>query len=72
MFAAIGGPSASRNLSQNQIIRTVTAILAEQHDEWAEGRRYLGLDVMTRARGADEPEPAKEATTDPTLQAITA
>jgi hypothetical protein len=25
-------------------------VLAEQHDEWAEMRRYLGLDVLTRAR----------------------
>ena len=22
----------------------------EQHDEWAEGRRYLGLDVLARAQ----------------------
>ena len=25
-------------------------MLAEQHDEWAEGRRYLGLDVIARSR----------------------
>ena len=25
-------------------------MLAEQHDEWAEQRRYLGLDVLTRTR----------------------
>ena len=25
-------------------------MLAEQHDEWAEGRRYLGLDVLARSR----------------------
>ena len=24
---------------------------AEQHDEWIEGRRYLGLDVLARSRG---------------------
>ena len=32
------------------LIRLVGAVLAEQHDEWAEGRRYLGLDILTRSR----------------------
>ena len=26
------------------------AVLAEQTDEWAEGRRYLGLDLLNKAR----------------------
>jgi transposase-like protein len=32
------------------IIRLVGAVLAEQTDEWAEGRRYLNLDVLARSR----------------------
>jgi putative transposase len=32
------------------IIRLVGAVLAEQHDEWAEGRRYLGLDTLAKSR----------------------
>ncbi len=40
------------------IIRLVGAVLAEQHDEWAEGRRYLGLDVLTRAQAGPASDPA--------------
>ena len=32
------------------IVRLVGAVLAEQTDEWAEGRRYLGLEVLNRCR----------------------
>ena len=35
---------------RDSLIRLVGAVLAEQHDEWAEGRRYLGLDVLARSR----------------------
>jgi putative transposase len=28
----------------------VGAVLAEQHDEWAESLRYLGLDVLSKSR----------------------
>lgn len=30
--------------------RLVGAVLAEQHDDWAEARRCLALDVLTRSR----------------------
>jgi transposase-like protein len=48
------------------IIRLVGAVLAEQHDEWIEGRRYLGLDVLARSRtaaGTDRNEETPTMTT---------
>ncbi|MEO6511775.1 MAG: IS256 family transposase [Nocardioides sp.] len=55
---------------RGSVIRLVGAVLAEQHDEWAEGRRYLGLDVLTRSQAIT---PNTEEVTDQlTLQAPTA
>lgn len=35
---------------RGSVIRLVGAVLAEQHDEWAEQRRYIGLDVLAKSR----------------------
>jgi hypothetical protein len=39
------------------VTRLVGEILAEQHDEGADCRRYLGLDLVTRRRTATDPTP---------------
>ena len=55
------------------MIRLVGAVLAEQNDEWIEGRRYLGLDVLARSRVTIVPDSAdQEVTTDTNLQALSA
>ena len=54
---------------RTSIIRLVGAVLAEQHDEWAEGRRYLGLDVLAKSQTITT---TQEETTEPTPPAITA
>jgi transposase-like protein len=50
---------------RTSVIRLVGSVLAEQHDEWAEGRRYFGLDILARARLdlIDNPEHNQEETT---------
>jgi transposase-like protein len=57
--------------TREAIIRLVGAVLAEQTDEWAEGRRYLGLDILTRCRLTPIPttEPEIGADTMPALSA---
>ena len=56
------------------IIRLVGAVLAEQHDEWAEMRRYLSLEALAKARlsiiDGDADNPANQVPT--ALEALTA
>jgi len=54
---------------RDALIRLVGAVLAEQHDEWTEMRRYIGLDILARSRtSATATNTAKEVP----LTAITA
>ena len=51
--------------ARDSLIRLVGAGLAEQHDDWIEGRRYLGLDVVARSRQAHTEDTSSVATPAP-------
>ncbi len=53
------------------LIRLVGAVLAEQHDEWTEMRRYIGLDVLAKSRLTliETPADAKQEVTIPAITA---
>jgi len=55
--------------NRDSLIRLVGAVLAEQHDEWTEMRRYIGLDVLARSRAAT---PSTTENLEVELTAITA
>ena len=59
---------------RDALIRLVGAVLAEQSDEWTEGRRYMGLELLAKSRiriVTTEPDPT---TSQPpvTTEALTA
>jgi putative transposase len=56
---------------RNSLIRLVGAVLAEQHDEWTEMRRYIGLDVLAKSRLAliQSPTDDHQEATNPALTA---
>ena len=48
------------------LIRLVGAVLAEQSDEWTEGRRYMSLELLTKSRiriVTSNPEPVHDQPT---------
>ncbi len=53
------------------LIRLCGAVLAEQHDEWAVARRYMGVESLAKARlrvVAGEPIDTREVTAE--LEAV--
>jgi putative transposase len=57
---------------RDALIRLAGAVLAEQHDEWTEGRRYLGLDVLARCRIRPVPGTDSTASEEVTIPALSA
>ncbi|MGK7221663.1 IS256 family transposase [Kocuria flava] len=53
--------------TREAIVRLVGAVLAEQTDEWAEGRRYLGLEALARCRLTLVDDTGSEVSPDPAL-----
>jgi transposase-like protein len=56
------------------IVRLIGAVLAEQNDEWEEGRRYMGLEILTECRkaGTTNPDTTITSGAEVTIDAISA
>jgi putative transposase len=46
--------------NRDALLRLLGAVLAEQHDEWTETRRYIGLDILAKSRGQQPDTTTKE------------
>ncbi|MCH6166497.1 IS256 family transposase, partial [Pseudonocardia alaniniphila] len=44
-------------------------VLAEQTDEWAEQRRYMGVEVLAKARRTPQPATGQEVVTPTAISA---
>ena len=52
---------------RDAIIRLVGAVLAEQSDEWTEGRRYMSLELLAKSRIRIVPAEPNPAPSTPTM-----
>jgi putative transposase len=56
---------------RSSLIRLVGAVLAEQNDEWTEGRRYMSLELLAKSRIRIVPAEPNPAPTTPEVTAET-